>query len=102
MADPRPLYEIAAEIRKVWKKPAFGAEPYLSAMVELKTIRDKVMHDDGKHIVLRFLSNALTFKGEDARRIKKELREHIENENLTDRVEQSLRGPMKPGTARSR
>ena len=71
----RPLYLIAAEIRADWKKPYFGAVPYLSAMSTLSDIRDNYIYDDGKSIVLYFLSNATTWRGETARRVKAELKE---------------------------
>jgi hypothetical protein len=71
----RPIYMIAAEIRADWKKPYFGAVPYLSAMSTLSDIRDKYIYDDGKSIVLYFLSNATTWRGETARRVKAELKE---------------------------
>jgi hypothetical protein len=71
----RPVYMIAAEIRADWKKPYFGAVPYLSAMSTLSDIRDKYIYDDGKSIVLYFLANANTWRGETARRVKAELKE---------------------------
>lgn len=71
----RPLSEIAAEIKRVWKKPYFGAVPYLDAMMHLSTIDDNYYFDDARSIVEYFLANAATFRGEDARRIKKELNE---------------------------
>ena len=70
----RPISEIAREIRKVWPNPYFGAAPYLAAMRELTTIADAVGYDSGKSIVLYFLSNATTWRGDDARRIKAELK----------------------------
>ena len=69
----RPLYEIANEIKKDWKKVYFGAVPYLDAMSTLDSINDKYMYDSAKSIVLYFLSNAGTWRGDTARRIKKEL-----------------------------
>jgi len=69
----RPLYEIASEIKKDWKKVYFGAVPYLDAMSTLDSINDKYMYDSAKSIVLYFLSNAGTWRGDTARRIKKEL-----------------------------
>lgn len=69
----RALSEIAKEIRQCWKNVYFGAEPYLEAMSTLNTIEDNYFYDDGKSIVLYFLANASTWRGEDARRIKKEL-----------------------------
>ena len=71
----RPLYEIASEIRKTWTKVSPYAEPYLEAMESLNTINDNYYFDSGKSIVLYFLSNASTWRGEDARRIKAELKE---------------------------
>lgn len=71
----RPLFKIAAEIRADWKNPYFGAVPYLSAMTTMSDIREKYIYDDGKSIVLYFLSNATTWRGETARRVKAELKE---------------------------
>ena len=71
----RPLYEIAREIRKTWTKVSPYAEPYLEAMQSLDSINDNYYLDSGKSIVLYFLSNASTWRGEDARRIKAELKE---------------------------
>ena len=51
----------------------FGAKPYLSAMLSLDKITDKYMFDDADSIVRYFLANATTWRGEVARRIKKEL-----------------------------
>ena len=70
----RPLYEIARDIRKSWPNVWFGAKPYLEAMSSLDKITDNYGFDSGKSIVLYFLSNAAQFKGEDARRIKAELK----------------------------
>jgi hypothetical protein len=70
----RPLYEIAREIKKDWVKVNFGAVPYLDAMRSLDSINDSYGMDSGKSIVLYFLSNASTWKGENAKRIKAELK----------------------------
>ena len=76
----RPLFEIAAEIIQdidhgLWsKQAAFHASPYLAAMKELHFITDDYYADSGKSVVLYFLSNAATWRGETARRIKAELR----------------------------
>lgn len=69
----RKVHEIAQEIRKVWTKPSAYALPYLNAMSSLETIQDPYYLDSGYEIVARFLCNASTFRGEDARRIKAEL-----------------------------
>ena len=72
--NARPLKDIANEIAADWKKPHFGAVPYLDAMKTLDSINDNYFFDSGKSIVLYFLANAGTWKGETARRIKKELK----------------------------
>ncbi len=69
----RPLHTIAAEIRQNWKNVYFGAKPYLEAMETLDSIEGKYYQDSAKSIVLYFLCNATTWRGEEARRIKKEL-----------------------------
>lgn len=70
----RPLYEIASEIRKDWTKVYFGAKPYLEAMAQLTYITDSYYFDSGKSVVLYFLANASTWRGETAKRIKAELK----------------------------
>lgn len=70
----RPLYEIAKEIRNDWgSKIYFGAKPYLGAMLTLDKITDRYMCDDAKTIVRYFLGNASSWRGDVARRVKKEL-----------------------------
>lgn len=71
----RSLSEIAAEIRADWKNVYFGAEPYLDAMSSLDSIDDSYGQDSAKSIVAYFLSNATSWRGETARRVKKELKE---------------------------
>ena len=72
---PRSLSEIAREIRKEWPNVNYAARPYFEAMRELSSVNDSYGLDDGKSIVLYFLANAGTWRGEAARRIKAELRE---------------------------
>jgi len=70
----RPLYEIAAEIKKDWKTVYFGAVPYVNAMSSLDSIDENYIMDSGKSVVIYFLSNAGTWRGDVARRVKKELK----------------------------
>lgn len=70
----RSLETIAREIRADWKKPYFGAVPYLDAMRSLGSIDDNFGYDDGRSIVLYFLSNAATWRGPVAKAIKLELK----------------------------
>lgn len=70
----RPIFVIAREIRLDWKKVNYGAKPYLSAMYNLNSITDNYYDDSCKSVVLYFLSNASTWRGEVAKRIKSELK----------------------------
>jgi len=70
----RSISTIAREIRADWAKPYFGAVPYLSAMQSLDSIEDNYYEDSGKSVVLYFLANAQTWKGDKARAIKAELK----------------------------
>lgn len=73
--EVRSLSVIAREIRKDWKNVYFGAKPYLDAMSELITINDYYFNDTAKSIVIYFLSNASTWRGEVAKRVKSELKQ---------------------------
>lgn len=71
----RPLSEIAAEIRADWTNVHYTAEPYLDAMAVLDRVDGYYYgEDDARGVVLYFLSNAGTWRGETARRIKAELK----------------------------
>ena len=77
--ETRSLSTTASEIRKDWKATAkngiyFGAVPYLDATSSLDSIDDKYGMDSAKSIVLYFLSNASTYRGDTAKRIKAELK----------------------------
>jgi hypothetical protein len=72
--EPRALATIALEIRMDWKKVYFGAVPYLDAMTTMGSVHSDYGCDSGESIVLYFLSNATSWKGETARRIKAELK----------------------------
>lgn len=79
----RALYQIAGEIRTCigngsWSVNASAyARPYMTAMLQLDTIDDHYGQDSAKEIVLRFLCNAGTWRGETARRVKAELKEWV-------------------------
>lgn len=70
----RPLYEIAAEIRREWKNVNYAAKPYLDAMSSLYNISDSYGYDSARSVVLYFLANAGAFRGEAAKRLKAELK----------------------------
>ena len=74
----RPLYEIAKEVRADWgAKVNYGAKPYLDAMSTLDKITDKYYEDSAKSVVAYFLSNASTWRGDVAKRVKLELNKLI-------------------------
>ena len=74
----RPLYEIGREIKRVWGvKIYFGAVPYLDALCTLQDKNSEYGCDSAKSIVNYFLGNASTFRGDDAKRLKLELKNAI-------------------------
>ena len=70
----RPISVIAAEISRTWPNVNYAAKPYLAAMRSLSSVSDSYLNEDGRGVVLYFLSNATTWRGDDARRIKAELK----------------------------
>ena len=70
----RRLSQIASEIRKDWQNVNFAAKPYLDAMSSLNTINDQYGYESAKMIVLYFLGNASSWRGEKAKEIKAELK----------------------------
>lgn len=77
-ANVRPIREIAREIRADWSKIGKGvnyaAKPYLDAMGSLDKISDPYYEDSGKSVVLYFLANASSYRGEKAKTLKAELK----------------------------
>ena len=84
-APVRSLSTIAREIRQNWKKSVSGTDvnyaavPYLQAMSTLDKISDNYINDSGRSIVNYFLSNAQTWRGETAKRVKAELNAMVKN-----------------------
>jgi hypothetical protein len=70
----RPLHVIARDIYQAWPKVNYAAKPYLEAMRDLSSINDRYGYDDARSIVLYFLSNAASFKGDTAKLLKLELK----------------------------
>ena len=80
----RLIYEIAREIEKDWgKAPSgvwFGARPYLDAMHTMNEMEDGYLFpgwDAAASVLDGFRANAQTWRGETARRVKKELKEMV-------------------------
>lgn len=70
----RPLHVIARDIYQAWPKVNYAAKPYLEAMRDLSSINDRYGYDDARSIVLYFLSNAASFRGDSAKALKLELK----------------------------
>lgn len=75
-----PLYAIAGVIERDWKNVNFAAKPYLNAMGSLSSLSSKYGADSGRTIVLYFLSNAASWRGEVAKAVKKELNRRLKEE----------------------
>jgi hypothetical protein len=77
--NKRTFAEIAREIKQTWKNVYFGAEPYLQAMatIDLSDKNAPYMLETAEDIVIYFLANATYWRGEDAKRIKAELKSMI-------------------------
>ncbi len=78
MSEPtkRPISEITREILREWKNPYFGFKPYGEAMLHLTDATTPYLYETGADILPYALSNMQTFKGDKARRLKGELKEH--------------------------
>lgn len=84
--EHRPLSQIAREISADWSKQFkstatadkfYAARPYLRAMQQMDQINEKFYADDGVAVVLYFLNNVKSWTGDEARRIKAELKEIV-------------------------
>jgi hypothetical protein len=75
--DVIPLHQIAHLIYQDWKNVNYAALPYLKAMSTLNSVKDNYGLDSGQSVVMYFLSNATSWRGETARAVKKELNRRI-------------------------
>lgn len=74
----RTISTIAYDIRREWgAKVNFAAKPYLSAMMGFDSIDERYGFDSARSVVLYFLGNASSFKGEKAKQLKQELKDHL-------------------------
>jgi hypothetical protein len=62
--------EIAYAIAKDWKNISPYAKDYLDAMKEIRDIEGAYYADSAKSVVLYFLANASTYRGDNARAYK--------------------------------
>jgi hypothetical protein len=71
---PRAIYSIARDIEIEWKNVYYGAVPYLNAMKTLHSVSEDYYGDRAETMIIYFLANAQTFRGEAARALKTELK----------------------------
>lgn len=70
----RSISAIARDIRADWKKVNYAAKPYLQAMLSINYNGDTYGCDTAENIVRYFLCNASTYRGENAKALKAELK----------------------------
>lgn len=73
----RAIHEVTSDIRREWPNVHYTARPYLDAMFYLCDKHSKYGLDSASDIVLRFIGNATSFRGERARELKAELKQII-------------------------
>lgn len=72
----RLISDIAKDIRAEWgAKVNYAAKPYLDAMLYIGGPCGTCGLDSAQDVVLRFLCNASSFRGERARELKRELKD---------------------------
>lgn len=74
------IAQLANLIRKDWKKPYFGAEPYIRTMSEMyyNSVSGRMYGADTADSVIRyFMANASGWRGETAKAIKAELKRRV-------------------------
>ena len=59
-------------------KLPFSAKPYAEALLQLNSLNDNYGCDDGRSIAQYFLSNAATWRGEEARECKTLLKRELD------------------------
>jgi len=63
-------WEIARVIKADWKKPYFGAVPYIEALAAINEWGDAYLCETSNDIAIGFLSNAATWRGPVAKAAK--------------------------------
>jgi hypothetical protein len=69
--------EIAHAIAKDWTNVSPYAADYLNAMKEIRSVEDNYYADSAKSVILYFLANAGSYRGDNARSYKALLKEMI-------------------------
>jgi hypothetical protein len=73
--------EIAHAIAKDWQNISPYAVDYLNAMKDIRSIKDSYYADSAHSVVLYFLANAGTYRGENARTYKALLKDLLKENN---------------------
>ena len=66
----KSLSDIAHLIKQDWRNLSIYAKPYVEAMEQLNSIEDNYYADSAQSVVLYFLANAQSWRGDIAREVK--------------------------------
>jgi hypothetical protein len=69
--------EIAHAIAKDWTNVSPYAADYLNAMKEIRSVDDNYYADSAKSVILYFLANASSYRGDNARAYKALLKDMV-------------------------
>jgi hypothetical protein len=69
--------EIAHAIAKDWTNVSPYAADYLNAMKEIRSVEDNYYADSAKSVIMYFLANAGSYRGDNARSYKALLKELV-------------------------
>jgi hypothetical protein len=69
--------EIAHAIAKDWTNVSPYAADYLNAMKEIRSVEDNYHADSAKSVIMYFLANAGSYRGDNARSYKALLKELV-------------------------
>ena len=75
--ENKPLSYVAEVIRANWVNPSPYAVPYINAMAQLRSINDSYYADSAAGVVMYFLANAQTWRGDTARVVKAHLKKAV-------------------------
>jgi hypothetical protein len=80
-AGPRPIKAIVADVYTEWgdkvDTSGYAAKPYLKALSNVESAEEMYGDEKAEHLLRYLLSNLAQFKGQRARELKEELRDHL-------------------------
>lgn len=71
------LDELFVLVRHDWRKPYFGAVPYIAALSRCRSLDTVFIAEPARDLVPYFLANAGTWRGPVARAVKAELKRRL-------------------------